>query len=162
MSEPTQTAYATRIPHLADLKDWIGKELGLTEWLTITQDRINAFADATEDHQWIHVDPEKSKQFSPYKTTVAHGFLVLSLASKFAYEAYAIDDVVMGVNYGLNKVRFPQATPAGAQIRARVSLLDCEEQPQAARYVLGVVFEIKGEAKPACVAEFVAMAYVAE
>lgn len=160
MSKLTQTAYATRFTHLADLKNWIGKELGLTEWLTITQDRINAFADATEDHQWIHTDPEKSRQFSPYKTTVAHGFLVLSLASKFAYEAYAIDDVVMGVNYGLNKVRFPNATLVGAQIRARVSLLDFEEQPKAARYVLGVVFELKGEAKPACVAEFVAMAYV--
>jgi acyl dehydratase len=153
-------AYATQFKHLSDLKEWVGKELGLSNWITITQERIDAFAAATEDQQWIHVDPEKSKLYSPYKTTVAHGFLVLSFASKFAYDCYSLDDVTMGVNYGLNKVRFPSATPSGALLRGRVSLLSYDEIPGGARYILKVVFEIKGQEKPACVAEFIAQAYV--
>lgn len=155
----TTEAYATNFKHLADLKTWVGKELGLTEWITISQKRIDAFASATEDYQWIHVDPERSKLESPYKSTIAHGFLVLSLASKFTYDAYSLEDVVMGVNYGLNKVRFPNATPAGAKVRGRVSLLHYEEKPGGARYILKVVFEIEGQEKPACVAEFIAQAY---
>lgn len=153
------TAYATAFDHLADMKDHIGKELGLTDWVTISQDRINTFAEATEDHQWIHVDVERSKKESPYKQTVAHGFLVLSLASKFTYQAYSMKDVVMGVNYGLDKVRFPNATPAGARIRGRVSLMTYKEIPGGARYKILVHFEIEGQTKPACVAEFIAQAY---
>lgn len=155
----TTDAYKTNFKRLADMKDWVGKELGLTEWMIIDQDRINTFANATEDHQWIHIDVERSKLESPYKTTIAHGFLVLSLASRFAYDAYAMDDVVMGVNYGLNKVRFPNATPAGAAIRGRVSLLNFEAIAGGAKYILKIVFEIKGQEKPACVAEFIAQAY---
>lgn len=156
----TTEAYSTNFKHLSDLKEWVGQEMGLSNWVTITQDRIDVFAEATEDQQWIHVNPERSKLYSPYKTTVAHGFLILSFASKFAYDCYSIDDVTMGVNYGLNKVRFPNATPSGALIRGRVSLLDYEEKPGGARYILKVVFEIKGKDKPACVAEFIAQAYV--
>lgn len=155
----TTEAYSSTFEHLADLKDYIGKEIGLTEWVTITQERINVFAECTEDHQWIHVDEERSEKYSPYKKTVAHGFLVLSLASKFSYEVYTVKDVVMGVNYGLNKVRFPNATPSGAKLRARVSLMDYKEIPGGARFVLGMTMELEGEEKPACVAEFVAQAY---
>ena len=155
------TAYATSFKQLSDMKDWVGKELGLTDWITISQERIDAFAAATEDHQWIHIDPEKSKLHSPYKKTIAHGFLILSLASKFTYDCYSVADVVMGVNYGLNKVRFPNATPSGAEIRGRISLLNYDEKPDGARFILKVVFEIKGEEKPACVAEFIGQAYTA-
>ena len=111
-----------QVAHLNELEQYVGKELGLTEWMTIEQDRINTFAEVTEDLQWIHTDPEKSAAFSPYKKTVAHGFLVLSLASKISYDALSIGDVVMGVNYGLDKVRFTNATRSGAKLRGRLAL----------------------------------------
>ena len=155
----TTKPYSTTFKHLVDLKAHVGKELGLTEWIEMTQERINNFADTTEDHQWIHIDPEMSAKYSPYKTTIAHGFLVLSLASKMTYDTYKVEDVSMGVNYGLDKVRFPNATPVGALIRGRVSLLDYKDIPGGAQYVVKVVFELKGQEKPACVAEFVARAY---
>ncbi|MEM7105684.1 MAG: MaoC family dehydratase [Bacteroidota bacterium] len=157
--QQTDKPYASSFKRLSDMKDHVGKELGLTEWVTITQERINIFADATEDHQWIHVDPKMSAQNSPYKATVAHGFLVLSLASKFTYETYTVDDVVMGVNYGLDRVRFPNATVVGALLRGRVSLMSYAEKDGGARIKLSVVFELKGEEKPACVAEFIGQAY---
>ena len=110
MMEQTNTPYATKLKELGELENYIGKELGLTEWMTIEQERINSFAESTEDRQWIHIDPERSTAFSPYKKTVAHGFLVLSLASKISYDAFSIENIAMGVNYGLDKVRFPNAT----------------------------------------------------
>ncbi len=160
--EITNTPYATTFQYLRDMKKSVGKELGLSDWIEMTQARIDAFAGATEDHQWIHIDPEKSKLHSPYKQTIAHGFLVLSLASKFTYDCYQVEDVTMGVNYGLNKVRFPNATRSGALLRGRVSLLHYEEKPGGARIILQVVFEIQGEEKPACVAEFIGQAYAPE
>ena len=158
----TQKPYATHFEHLAELKDWVGKELGLSEWVEIKQDSVNQFAELTEDRQWIHIDPERSKRESPYQTTVAHGFMILSLASKFSYETFSIADVGMGLNYGLNRVRFPNATRVGALVRARVSLQNYEEKPGGGRYIINVVFELQGEEKPACVAEFIAQAYVAQ
>ena len=155
----TNEAYETKFEHLADMKNHIGKELGVSDWLTITQERINQFADATEDRQWIHVDAERSAKESPYKTTIAHGFLVLSLASYFCFEAYKIDDIGMGVNYGLDKVRFMNATPVNANLRGRVSLMTFDEIKGGAKYKVKVVFELEGQEKPACVAEFVAIAY---
>lgn len=157
--ERTTQPYATKLAKLEQLKNYVGKELGLTEWMTIEQDRINTFAEVTEDRQWIHTDPERSAAFSPYKKTVAHGFLVLSLASKISYDALSISDVVMGVNYGLDKVRFTNATRTGAKIRGRVSLMAFDPVPGGAKYKLSIVFELEGEEKPACVAEFIAMAY---
>lgn len=153
------TPYSTKVEQLSDLGEYVGKELGLTDWMTITQDRINTFAEVTEDQQWIHTDPEKSAAFSPYKKTVAHGFLVLSLASKISYDALSIGDVVMGVNYGLDKVRFINATRSGAKLRGRVSLMTFDPFPGGAKYKVSIVFELEGEEKPACVAEFIAMAY---
>ena len=123
----TDKAYSTTFERLTDMKDYVGKEIGLTDWVTITQERIDAFANTTDDYQWIHINPEMSKKYSPYKTTVAHGFLVLSLASRFAYDCYSFKDVNMGVNYGLDKVRFPNATPAGALLRGRISVLTFDE-----------------------------------
>lgn len=154
-----QTPYSTHFDHLIDLKDSVGKEIGLTEWTEITQEAINTFAKVTKDEQWIHVDPERSKKESPYGTTIAHGFMILSLASKFAYEAFTVGDVTMGVNYGLDKVRFPNATPSGAMVRARIALKEFKEIKGGAKYIMNVVFEIQGQEKPACVAEFIAIAY---
>jgi acyl dehydratase len=157
--EQTTTPCSTQLKELEELKDYVGKELGLTEWMTMEQERINSFAEATEDMQWIHTDPERSAAFSPYKKTVAHGFLVLSLASKISYDAFSIENVVMGVNYGLDKVRFPNATKSGAKLRGRVSLMEYDAIPGGAKYKMKIVFELEGEEKPACVAEFLAMAY---
>mgnify|MGYP003114891567 CR=1 FL=1 len=151
--------YSTEIAHLSDLTDYIGKELGISNWMTITQEMINSFANTTGDKQWIHVDPEKSAAHSPYKTTVAHGFMVLSLTSKFCYETYKIHDVAMGVNYGLDKVRFMNATRVGSSIRTTVSLMDFTPFEGGGNYKLKIVFELKGEENPACVAEFLVQAY---
>lgn len=154
-----EKAYSTEIPQLSDLDHYQGKELGISQWTTITQDMINAFAETTDDNQWIHIDPEKSAKYSPYKKTVAHGFLVLSLASKFCFETLRIKDIAMGVNYGLDRVRFMNATPVGALLRGRVSLMEFSPFEGGAKYKLKLVFELKGEEKPACVAEFIAQAY---
>lgn len=159
MEEITQSPYSTRLNTLSEMKDYVGKELGLTDWMTMEQSRINTFADATEDHQWIHIDPERSAAFSPYKKTVAHGFLVLSMASKITTETFQVDQMAMGVNYGLDKVRFPNATHSGAFFRGRVSLMECNDIPGGVKYKVKIVFEIKGEEKPACVAEFLVIAY---
>lgn len=160
MSELKQEAYATHFAKLADLEAHIGKELGISKWIDITQEKINTFATLTEDEQWIHIDREQSKQHSPYKDTVAHGFMVLSFASRFAYDTYSFADVVMGVNYGLNKVRFPNATLVDSRLRGRVSLLEYKEIPKGARFILKVAFELEGQEKPACVAEFIGQAYI--
>lgn len=157
--ETINKAYATEVPQLSDLTHYLGKEVGISNWMTITQDMIDSFAKTTKDTQWIHVDPEKSVKYSPYKKTVAHGFLVLSLASKFCFETLKIKDIAMGVNYGLDKVRFMNATPVGASLRARVSLMEFSPFEGGAKYKLKLVFELKGEEKPACVAEFIAQVY---
>jgi len=152
-------AYSTEIPHLSDLKKYIGKELGISKWSTITQEQINTFGEVTNDNQWIHTDPELAAKHSPYKQTIAHGFLILSLASKFCFETFKIIDISMGLNYGLDKVRFINPAFAGSQIRARISLLSAEDITGGLRYKMKLVFELKDQEKPACVAEFIAQAY---
>lgn len=152
-------AFKTVVPKLSDLPNYIGKEVGISEWIEITQERIDDFADVTEDHQWIHINPEMSRKFSPYKTTVAHGFLVLSLGPKITYETLEIQNVAMGVNYGMNKMRFTNATPVGAFVRGRITLADYKAIPGGARYTMNITFEIKGQDKPACVAEWIGQAY---
>ena len=152
-------AFKTVIPKLSDLQNYIGKEIGISEWIEITQDRIDSFGEVTEDMQWIHVNPEMSRKHSPYKTTVAHGFLVLSLGPKITYETMQIQNVAMGVNYGLNKVRFTSATPVGAFVRGKITLSEYKEIPGGARYTMQITFEIKGQEKPACVAEWIGQAY---
>jgi len=144
------------------MKQCVGKEIGLTKWITIDQPMIDSFAKATGDHQWIHTDPELAKIHSPYGTTIAHGFLVLSLAPKFIYEVYQVEDVNMGVNYGMEKVRFPTATPVNSKLRARVSLKQYEELDDGAMLTMDIVFEVEGQDKPACVAEFIAMALTSQ
>lgn len=159
MTATSTEAYKTTFKNIADIENYVGKEIGLSEWFEISQERIDVFADVTEDHQWIHIDPEKSAKHSPYKTTIAHGFLVLSMASKIAYATFEVNNMAMGVNYGLNKVRFTNAVPAGALVRGRVSLKDYKEIKGGARYVMDIVFEIKGQERPACVAEWIGQGY---
>lgn len=154
------SAYQTTIPQLADLPKYLGQELGVTEWLTITQEDITDFAKLTGDEQWIHVDPARAAKESPFRTTIAHGFMVLSYAAKFSYECLRIEDVTMGVNYGLDKLRFTSPTPVNSEIRARISLLEVEAKPPGVKYKLNIIFERKGQEKPVCVAEWLAMAYV--
>lgn len=151
--------YKTTVPTLGDMPSFIDKELGLSDWTEIKQEDINTFARITQDEQWIHIDVERSKKESPYKTTVAHGFMVLGLASKFCYETFHLADAKMGVNYGLDKVRFMSPTPSGAKVRGRVSLMSVDMMEGGAKYKMKVVFELQGQEKPACVAEFLAMAY---
>ena len=155
----TNTPYKTTFKHLSDMQEQIGKEVGLSEWITIDQATINAFAKLTRDEQWIHVDPERAAKESPYKKPIAHGFLVLSFASDFSFQCLGFENVTMGVNYGFDKVRFINATPVDARIRGRVSILAYEQKEQAAKYKLGLSIEIEGQEKPACVAEWIAMAY---
>jgi len=130
-----------------------GEELGTSEWLTITQEQVNTFADATHDHQWIHVDIEKAKQ-GPFGGPIAHGFLTLSLLPKLNSETFRVDNAKMGINYGLNKVRFPSPVPVGARVRATTELVDATEIEGGLQLAVKATVEIEGSDKPACVAEF--------
>jgi len=142
------------------LKELVGKQMGVTEWLRVTQERIKKFAEATEDRQWIHVDRERAQKESPFGTTVAHGFLTLSLLSHFMKEAIQVrGGVRMGINYGLNKVRFPSPVRADSQIRARVSLHSVKDLPDAIEAVYGISVEGKDGEKPHCVAEWIVRYY---
>lgn len=133
-----------------------GEHLGYSDWHTITQQQVDLFADATRDHQWIHVDPEKAAE-GPFGATIAHGYLTLSLLPALAAEIYRVDGVVMGINYGSNKVRFPQVVPVGARVRDGIEVADVVDVPQGKQVVLRHVVEIEGKDKPACVAETVSL-----
>ena len=145
--------------HLHELQALVGQEVGVSGWITVDQARIDQFADATGDHQWIHVDPVRAKS-GPFGTTVAHGFLTLSLIPELFETAFAIADVRMGVNYGLNKVRFTAPVPAGARVRGRFALLGYEPIEQGAQLTVLATVELEGSAKPACVAETVSRRFV--
>ena len=152
-------AYSTKVKNINELNQLVGKELGISKWSEITQENINVFAKITEDEQWIHIDEKRCIKESPYKQTIAHGFLMLSMCSKMMYETYEIKQTSMAINYGLDKVRFPSATMAGSKFRGRVSLAEFNIIPKGAKYKLNVVIELEGQDKPACVAEFLALAY---
>jgi acyl dehydratase len=142
------------------LKQFVGKEIGVSEWLTITQERITQFAEATEDRQWIHLDRGLAEKESPFGTTIAHGFLTLSLISRFMKEVIQVrSGVGMAINYGLNRVRFPSPVRAGSKIRARVTLLSVKEVPEAHEAVFSVIVEREGGEKPCCVAESIVRYY---
>lgn len=149
----------THIPQLASLAGRIGEILGTSEWLMVDQARIDQFADATGDHQWIHVDAERAAA-GPFGTTVAHGLLTLSLLPWFYASAYRVDDVRMGLNYGFNKVRFPAPVPVGSRLRAQFRLLSFEPVAGGAQLVVEVTVEREGAAKPVCVAESVTRCHV--
>ncbi|HEY0688025.1 MAG TPA: MaoC family dehydratase [Kribbella sp.] len=134
----------------------VGTQLGETEWLEITQEQVNQFADATGDHQWIHVDVEKAAK-GPYGGTIAHGYLTLSLIARFGNELFSIEGVTAKLNYGVNKVRFPAPVPVGARVRASASIADAQETPSGVQVSLQWVIDIENSTKPACVAETVVL-----
>jgi acyl dehydratase len=152
---------AVRFTDPNDVRGHIGKEVCVTDWVTIGQERINQFAQATGDFQWIHVDVERSARASPYGSTIAHGFLTLSLLGKFYedYLSYALPFCDMGLNYGLNKVRFTNPVRVDSKVRGRFVLAKLEEVDGGMQLTFSVTIEIEGQEKPACIAESVVRRY---
>ncbi len=142
----------TRFPHLADMQDFVGQSIGTSDWLTVDQARIDLFAQATGDFQWIHVDPVRAAD-GPFGATVAHGFLTLSLVPILFETGFAIEDVRMGVNYGLNRVRFTAPVRVNSRLRGQFRLLDYTPIEGGAQLLTEVTIEMEGSTKPACVAE---------
>ncbi len=137
----------------------VGDEFGPSDWLEITQERIDRFADATDDHQWIHVDPERAAE-GPFGTTIAHGFLTLALLVRFWYEVGSrFEGYRMGINYGVNKVRFPAPVPVGSRIRGRFTVVTVEEIESGMQLTLNGIAEREGQEKPVCAAELVFRQY---
>ena len=157
MNPPPTTT--TRFAHLADLAARVGQELGTSAWVAIEQSRIDQFAQATGDHQWIHIDPVRAAA-GPFGAPIAHGFLTLSLLPMLFESGFAIDDVRMGVNYGLNRVRFVSPVKVGSRVRGRFRLLSYEPLEGGAQLTVEATIELEGSAKPACVAESVSRRYV--
>lgn len=144
--------------HLQDLQAQIGQEIGLSDWVTVDQKRIDLFAQATGDHQWIHVDPVKAAK-GPFGKTIAHGFLTLSLLPELFVKAFDIADVRMGVNYGLNKVRFTAPVPADGRVRGRFVLREYQPLEGGAQLTVEATIELEGSGKPACIAETISRRY---
>ena len=147
------------IKGIEGLKAAVGEHLGYSEFMEITQERVNTFADATGDHQWIHVDVEKAKS-GPFGGPIAHGYLTLSLGPMLYPTVVRVEGFSMGVNYGANKVRFPSPVPVGAKVRLGVKLLEVEEIPNGAQMTMEFTFECEGAPKPSCVAEIIFRSYV--
>ena len=144
---------------LAELAACTGQEVIVSDWHTVTQQHIDQFADATGDHQWIHIDASRAAQ-GPFGSTIAHGFLTLSLLPMFFQRTILMRDVKMGVNYGLNRVRFTSPVPVGSELRARFKLVSCEDiADNGAQMVWEVTFERKGSERPVCVAESISRRY---
>jgi acyl dehydratase len=149
----------TVFEHLADLAPRVGETLGTSAWIEVDQRRIDLFAEATGDHQWIHVDPARAAA-GPFGTTIAHGFLTLSLLPEMFAGAFAVADTRMGVNYGLNRVRFTAPVPVGSRLRGRFRLLAYEPIAGGAQLTVEVTIEREGADKPVCVAESLTRRYV--
>jgi acyl dehydratase len=142
--------------NIDELTAAVGEEIGPTEWMTITQERVDTFAEATGDHQWIHVDPERAAR-GPFGGTIAHGYLTLSLVPWVAGELFALETEGAKLNYGVNKVRFPHPVPVGARIRGTVTIADVSDVPAGKQMITRYEIEIEDVAKPACVAETVVL-----
>ncbi len=151
-----------KIESIDELRALVGEDIGPTEWRTVTQEQIDAFADVSDDHQWIHTDVERAKAESPFGGTVAHGNLTLSLTDSFRPELIEQHGIAMGVNYGFDKVRFPAPVPAGGRIRARAQVQSVEELGEGWWHVVTrIIIEVEGNDKPACVADSVGRALAA-
>lgn len=146
---------------IEEAQSYIGEELGVSDWMLIDQERINAFADATDDHQWIHVDIERAQRELPTGTTIAHGYLLTALFPALI-ESIVQFEIERAINYGLNKVRFKQMVPAGSRVRLRSALKSARKRAGALQIILDNTLEIEGQAKPACVAETIALYFLAE
>lgn len=143
----------------AELENYVGQEIGHSEWVTIEQDRVNKFADATGDHQWIHLDVERAKRELPTKGTIAHGYLTLSLIPWLGAQIMRVDGVTRGINYGSNKVRFTNMVPVGAKVRAKLKLLNVDAKAGGKQITSEYTIEIQGQDRPACVAETIGIVY---
>jgi acyl dehydratase len=142
------------IESIEALKGLIGEHLGYSDYMTITQERVNQFAEATGDHQWIHIDVERAKA-GPFGGPIAHGYLTLSLGPVFLPEIFSVGGIAMGVNYGANKVRFVSPVPVGAKLRAGVKVMSVDDTPGGVRVTLETTFECEGASKPSCIAEVI-------
>jgi acyl dehydratase len=149
---------ATVINGLDELKGRVGQELGVSDWLEVTQEAVDAFAEATGDHQWIHVDPQRAKE-TPFGGTIAHGLYTLSLGPRFSYAMFEIQGIAFGINYGYDKVRFPAPLPVGSRVRMRASLAAVQDVPGGLQFTITQTFEREGGDKPVCVAESVSRVF---
>lgn len=147
------------IQGLEELRTLIGQVLGTSDWLEVTQERVNLFADATGDHQWIHTDPVRAQTESPFGTTVAHGFFTLALINTLTQQSFCVTGPKMIVNYGLNRVRFPSPVKVGSRVRMVTELLEIKEMRNVAQVTTKQSFEVDGETKPVCVAETIVRLY---
>ncbi len=141
-----------------ELRGMVGQELGVSDWHEVTQERIDAFADATEDRQWIHVDPERAAE-TPFGGTIAHGLYTLSLGPKFGYAMFTIEGIAFGLNYGYERVRFPAPLPVGSRVRMRATLAEVTDVAGGVQFRVTQTFEREGGDKPVCVAESLARVY---
>ena len=148
----------TQVQGLDELKSMVGQHLGYSDWHEVTQEQVNLFAEATGDHQWIHVDPERAKA-GPFGAPIAHGYLTLSLAPMLLGSVLRVDGISMGVNYGLNKLRFPAPVKVGSKLRLGATLAAVEEIAGGAQYTVDLAFETEGSDKPSCVAQAVYRVY---
>jgi acyl dehydratase len=149
---------ATVINGLEELKRKVGEELGVSDWIDVTQEAIDAFADVTGDHQWIHVDPERAKD-TPFGATIAHGLYTLSLGPQLSYSLFEVEGVAFGLNYGYNKIRYPAPLPVGSRVRMRATLTAADDIPGGLQMTITQTFEREGADKPVCVAESVSRVY---
>ena len=147
------------VKNLTELATLAGQSLGTTDYIPITQEMVDRFAEATGDYQWIHTDPKRAANESPYKTTIAHGFLTLSLAPQLMAQLYRVESVRMGINYGANKIRFTNAVPVGSKLRMSTRLISVEPQTIGYRVSMECIFEIKNHPKPACIAELITLLF---
>lgn len=150
---------AVREIDFKDLPGSVGEELGTSEWHEVTQEDVNAFADVTHDHQWIHIDKERAEKESPYGTTIAHGYFTLSLIPHFMAQIWRTKGATMGVNYGMNRVRFPAPVPVGKKVRAHGKLSNVKEVKGGHELEVTVTIEVEDSEKPCCVAETVSRVY---
>lgn len=148
-----------KVIKFAELENYAGQEIGASEWVTIDQDRVNKFADATGDHQWIHIDVERAKRELPTGGTIAHGYLTLSLIPWLGAQIMKIDGVSRGINYGSNKVRFTNMVPVGAKVRAKLKLLSVEARAGGKQLTSEYTIEVQGQDRPACVAETIGLVF---
>lgn len=147
------------LQNLDELKDLVGQEIGVSDWVTVDQPRIDMFAEATGDHQWIHVDPERAEKEMPTGTTIAHGYLTLSLLPMLTAQILKVENISRGINYGANKIRFTNMVPAGSRVRARQTLKEVTEKGGGVQVLNEVVIEIENTERPAMVAETLSMLY---
>jgi acyl dehydratase len=148
-----------KVVKYAELENHVGQDIGHSEWVTIEQDRVNKFADATGDHQWIHLDVERAKRELPTKGTIAHGYLTLSLIPWLGAQIMRVDGVTRGINYGSNKVRFTNMVPVGAKVRAKLKILGVDAKSGGKQITSEYTIEIQGQDRPACIAETIGIVY---